>query len=228
MALPSAKEREAFIRAYAASIGIDPDVAVKVARAEGLRDGVWQSKVEQPYGREQSYGDFQLHVAPEGRSPGLGNAYQKTTGLNPADPANWQSMNKFALDQVRKQGWGPWMGAKAVGVTGMMGVGGQPAQAQPQPPAVPVQGAGTSMGGYAEGPAAVAARMPNGGLLEPDENPIQAGNMWTGYGDRWAELGKLAEDYAKTQNTQEEDKLPPPLPALQPLRRITLGKGLLG
>lgn len=222
--LPSVAEREAFIRAYAVSIGIDPDIAVKVARKEGLRENTWQSDLQQPYGREASYGDFQLHVDPTGKRPGLGNVFEATTKLKASDPANWQVMNRFALDQVRKQGWSPWMGAAAADVHGFQGVGGQPKQAAPQPA---VQGAGTSMGGYAEGPSAVAARMSNGGLLAPDENPMQAGNMWTGYGSRWAALGNMAEDLAK-QDTQEEDKLPPPLPVLQPLRRITLGKGILG
>lgn len=216
MALPSVREREAFIRAYAASIGIDPDVAVKVARHEGLRENTWQSDLQQPYGRERSYGDFQLHFAPEGRKPGMGNDYYAATGNNPADPANWQSMDRFALDQARKQGWGPWMGAAAADVHGFQGIGGQPT-AQPLPPR-PTETVAQPGGLLDAPPVATAAA---------DEDPTQAGNMWTGYGDRWAALGNMAQDFAK-QNTQEEDKLPPPLPALQPLRRIQLGKGLLG
>jgi hypothetical protein len=221
MALPSVAEREAFIRAYAVSIGIDPDVAVRVARGEGLAEGVYQSKIQQPYGRERSYGDFQLHVAPHGHTPGLGNAFVSQTKLDPSNPDNWQAVDKFGLDQAKKGGWSPWMGAAAHGVTGFMGIGGQPSQAQ-------TLNTGTSMGGYAEGPGAVAQRMPNGGLLDPDVSPSQAGNMWTGYGDKWAALGKMAEDFAASQDSGQEDPLPPPLPVLQPLRRYTLGKGILG
>ena len=221
MALPTAAEQEAQIRAYAVSIGIDPDIAVKVARSEGLRDGVWQSTLQQPYGREASYGAFQLHVDPTGKRPGLGNKFKETTRLDPSNPANWPAMNKFALDQAKAGGWGPWMGAKAVGVTGYMGIGGQPSKAQ-------TPGAGNSMGGYAEGPTAVAARMSNGGLLDPDVSPSQDGNMWAGYGDKWSALGKAAVQLSDLAGQGEEDPLPAPLPVLQPLRRITLGKGILG
>jgi hypothetical protein len=218
MALPTAKEREAFIRAYAASIGIDPDVAVKVARSEGLRDGVWQSGLQQPYGREQSYGDFQLHNAPEGRRPGMGNAYQHATGNDPSDPANWQSMDRYALDQARQQGWGPWMGAKAVGVTGKMGIGQAPG---PAPlPARPTETVAQPTGilDPTAAPTAVAA----------DEDPTQSGNMWTGYHDRWAALGDMAQKYAEKSAAREDEKLPPPPAVLQPLVRFKLGKGLLG
>jgi len=222
--LPSVQEMEAYIRAKAVELGIDPDTAVAVARSEGLQPGTWQAKGTLDYGRERSYGPFQLHVAPAGHRQGMGNDFVKATGLDPADPANWKPGVDFALNQAKRGGWSPWYGAKKNDITGFMGISGQPKQVAPQPA---VQGAGTSMGGYAEGPSAVAARMPNGGLLAPDENPMQAGNMWTGYGSRWAALGNMAEDLAK-QDTQEEDKLPPPLPVLQPLRRITLGKGILG
>lgn len=103
--------------------GIDPDVAIRAMEGEGLAPGVWQSQVKQPYGRERSYGAMQLHVAPEGRKPGLGNEFIAKTGLDPADPKNYKAMIDFGLDNVVKGGWSPWFGAKAKGVTGMMGVG---------------------------------------------------------------------------------------------------------
>lgn len=227
MPLPSAAEREQFIRAYAASIGIDPDVAVKVARSEGLKDGVWQATGQLDYGREQSYGDFQLHNAPAGHRGGLGNEFYKTTGLNPADQANWQAMDKFALDQARKGGWGPWMGAKKVGVTGYEGIGGQPVDyTQPSDTAD-----GTAMGGYAEGPGAVAAR--NGGLLDPDTDPIMAddgtGSPAATWNDKMMALGKLAKKYADENEQSNEAPLPEGPRVLmtgewQPVSR----KGLLG
>ena len=222
MALPSVAEREAFIRAEAIRLGIDPDVAVLAMRGEGLQEGTWQSNVQQPYGREQSYGDFQLHRDPTGKRPGLGNEFEAThPGLKVSDPANWKAMDTFGLEQAREQGWGPWYGAKAQGVTGFQGIGGQPSQPQ-------AASTGNSMGGFAEGPSAVAARMPNGGLLEPDENPMQAGNMWTGYGDKWAALGKATTQLSDLYGQEEEAPVLPPLPVLQPLRRFTLGKGILG
>jgi hypothetical protein len=223
MALPSVAEREAFIRAYAASKGIDPDTAVRVARGEGLAEGVYQSNVQQPYGRERSYGDFQLHVAPKGHTPGMGNAFVNKTHMDPSDPANWQAVDRFGLDQAAAGGWSPWMGAKAQGITGFMGIGGQPAH--PAPSAEWAPGAGTSMGGYAEGPHAVASRMPNGGLLSPDQNPMQSG---TAAYNPWTALSQISQDVA-AQSQPTADGMPPPTSqVLMPLRRIQLGKGLLG
>lgn len=216
--LPTVAQQEAQIRAYAASIGIDPDTAIKVARGEGLAPNTWQSNLQQPYGRERSYGAFQLHVDPTGKRPGLGNEFQATTGLDPADPANWQAMNKFALDQARKAGWGPWMGAKAAGITGMMGIGGKPAAAPAATPSM-----GTSMGGYAMGPAAVQERMDTGkvmGLLG-DDKPLISADTWKAIGAVGNEMMQQSAPDAPAQQMLQS-------PVFQPLRRIQLGKGLLG
>lgn len=128
---------EEYIRAAARQRGIDPDIAVRVAKHEGgLVDPVRQSDVMQPYGREESFGPFQLHMR-----GGLGSAALKA-GIDPRDPNQWTRGVDFALDQVKSGGWSPWMGAKAAGVTGMMGVNGGvggttltsvPAQYSPQP-----------------------------------------------------------------------------------------------
>lgn len=112
-----------YLRKAAIARGIDPDVAVKAMSGEGLGPGIWQSNYKQPYGRERSYGAMQLHVDPTGRNPGMGNDFVKATGLDPADPKNFRQMIDFGLDNVVTGGWGPWYGAKAKGVTGMMGVG---------------------------------------------------------------------------------------------------------
>lgn len=224
--LPSVAQQEAQIRGYAASIGIDPDIAVQVARSEGLAPNTWQSNVQQPYGREQSYGAFQLHVDPTGKRPGLGNEFVAKTGLDPTDPTNWEAMNKFALDQARQQGWGPWMGAKAAGITGMMGIG-QP----PVPSPSPTQGAaapsmGTSMGGYAMGPAAVQERMDTGqvmGLLDEETKPMISEDTWKAIG----KVGQSLQDASAAPQEQFEWLQPQ---VLQPRRQFTLalGKGLLG
>lgn len=213
--IPSVTQQEAQIRAYAASIGIDPDIAVAVARSEGLAPGVWQSNVQQPYGRERSYGAFQLHVAPEGRNPGLGNEFVAKTGLDPADPANWEAVNKFALDAARRGGWSPWMGAKKIGVTGMAGIGGETVSPAPVPEREDRGGAYNS--GY--GTAAPA------GLL--DAAPTK---MTDTEKEGWEALGQMGLKMAqKAQPTEydEEEEMPQPQ-VLQPLRRIKLGKGLLG
>ncbi|MCR5855998.1 phage tail length tape measure family protein [Mesorhizobium sp. J428] len=114
----------AFIRQYAEQIGIDPDIALRVARSEGLADGVWQSNLSRNGFREPSYGPFQLLKggAGTGYGTGLGNAFLRQTGLDPADPANWQASTAFALQQAKQGGWGPWFGARDQGITGFMGI----------------------------------------------------------------------------------------------------------
>jgi hypothetical protein len=124
--MPSVEEMEAYIRQEALARGINPDVAVRVARTEGLARNTWQSNVRLAYGRERSYGPFQLHVAPQGYRPGMGNDFANQTGLDPADPRNWQQGVSFALDNAKRGGWGPWFGAKKIGITGMMGIDGTP------------------------------------------------------------------------------------------------------
>lgn len=225
--LPTVAQQEAQIRGYAASIGIDPDIAVQVARSEGLAPNTWQSNMQQPYGRERSYGAFQLHVDPTGKRPGLGNEFQATTGLDPADPANWQAMNRFALDRVRQAGWGEWMGAKAAGITGMMGVG-KPAVPSPSPTqGAPAPSMGTSMGGYAMGPAAVQERMDTGkvmGLLD-EEKPLISDDQWKTIGNALGKAGQSMQD-ASAAPQENFEWLQPQV--LQPRRQFTLGKGLLG
>ena len=225
MALPSVAEMEAYIRAKAVEMGIDPDVAVRVARSEGLKDGTWQAEGTLSYGREQSYGPFQLHNAPPGERPGMGNDFVAATGLNPADPSTWDEGIDFALGQAKKGGWGPWFGAKKEGITGFMGIGGKPAA-----PAMtayhtddtPAMGA--AMGGFASGPEDVQERMDTGtvaGLLDED----------TTFGDMdyagLAKMGLKVLDKEKKKRSSSVEPLKPLMPpVLMPLRQNTL-KGLL-
>lgn len=113
-----------FIKQYASSIGIDPDIALKVAKSEGLGAGVWQSNFMKDGFREPSFGPFQLLKGGQGTGfgTGLGNKFMQQTGLDPADPANWQQSTAFALDQAKAGGWGPWYGAKNQGITGFTGI----------------------------------------------------------------------------------------------------------
>jgi hypothetical protein len=122
--LPDIAVMEAYIRRAALARGIDPDTAVRVARSEGLAPGVWQARGMLSYGRERSYGPFQLHVAPQGHRGGMGNDMIAQTGLDPSNPANWQAGIDFALNGAARNGWGAWYGAKKIGVTGMMGING--------------------------------------------------------------------------------------------------------
>ena len=113
-----------FIKQYSSAIGIDPDIALKVARSEGLGAGIWQSNYVKGGFREPSFGPFQLLKGGKGTGfgTGLGNRFMAQTGLDPADPANWQQSTAFALDQAKANGWGAWFGAQKQGITGFAGI----------------------------------------------------------------------------------------------------------
>lgn len=219
--MPSVAEMEAFIRREAGRLGIDPEIALRVARSEGLSKGTWQSNVMQPYGRERSYGPFQLHVDPTGKRPGMGNDFIRDTGLDPADPTNWEASTMYALKQARKQGWGPWMGAAKEQITGMMGIGGQPPAA---PPGLldatrDDRGSAYNSGYGAAAPETLGAPSQQDFSMSPSQQP---GEM------DWAALAEMGDGMMK--KTQEDEEQPLAIPqaqVLQPLRRVTL-KGLLG
>lgn len=99
-----------YIARAATARGIDPNIALRVYGHEGNLQ--WRSTVP----GEHSYGPFQLNVRGEGAN------FRKATGLDPSDPRTWKQNIDFALDTAIKKGWGPWMGARAVGITGRMGI----------------------------------------------------------------------------------------------------------
>lgn len=125
-------EIEAYLRQSALARGIDPDIAVRVARGEGgLKDPFRHGEGPAPksqlaaFGtREHSFGPLQLYIS--GTGAGLGDR-ALAAGIDPRK--NWKGGVDFALDEVRKKGWGQWYGAKAQGITGMMGVNGKPGPA---------------------------------------------------------------------------------------------------
>jgi len=100
---------EGFIRETAAKYGVDPEVALRVAKSEGLRDFYGDGG--------KSGGAFQLYTG-----GGLGNDFQKATGLDPLDPANEKATIEYALQQASQGGWGPWHGAQKIGVGQFEGI----------------------------------------------------------------------------------------------------------
>lgn len=107
-------EREAYIRQAAAQRGIDPDVAMRIARSEGFNTYVGDN------GR--SFGDWQLFTG-----GGLGNEFMRKTGLDPSDPRTWKQQTDFALDHAaRTRSWAPWYGRGPAGVGTGEGFGGGP------------------------------------------------------------------------------------------------------
>ena len=160
--LPSPSQIADYIRYAAAQRGIDPETAVKVANSEGLN----------AYTGDQgsSFGPFQLHMgglAPVGsgnEGSGLGDAFQKVTGLDPRDPSTWAQQVNFALDNARNDGWGPWHGAARVGIGARDGIGtfmgdvGQYAQAAQDALKSAGQGAQDLLSGVVQGAQDYAAR----------------------------------------------------------------------
>ena len=119
---------EQYIRQAAAARGINPDIAVRVAKSEGgLSDPTRQAEYVKGGYREPSYGPFQLLIGGPGTGfpTGMGND-ALAAGIDPRKPDNAQRGIDFALDQAKNSGWGAWYGAKAQGITGKAGIGGAP------------------------------------------------------------------------------------------------------
>lgn len=127
-------ELENYIIQSALKYEIDPQVALRVARGEGgLQNPFRHGEGPAPRSQdpalghlENSYGPFQLYVS--GTGAGLGDR-ALAAGIDPSK--NWQGGVDFALNEASKKGWGQWYGAKAAGITGMMGINGAPAGAVP-------------------------------------------------------------------------------------------------
>lgn len=116
----------AFIRDYAASKGLDPSLPLGIANAEGLRaisgaNPNGASTVDRnPDGSPFSFGAFQLNVR-----NGLGTEARRA-GIDPADPAQANLANKYAIDQMAKGGLAPWRGDAAVNAYQARGGGWTP------------------------------------------------------------------------------------------------------
>jgi hypothetical protein len=119
--IPGGNAHSDFIVNYAKQIGLDPNLALGIANAEGLR--AWSSSnpnaastVDVENGKPFSFGDYQLNT-----HPGALGAKAIAAGIDPTDPSQWQAADKFALDQMKAGGVGPWSGdpvAKAYQQTG--------------------------------------------------------------------------------------------------------------
>jgi len=110
------RNKIALIRAEAIKNGVDPDVAVAVARSEGLTSFLGD--------RGKSGGAFQLYTG-----GGLGNVFQKETGLDPLDPKNEDETIRWTLKYVgRTHDWSPWHGAPHAGIGRHQGFDKSPAE----------------------------------------------------------------------------------------------------
>ncbi|MBY5657188.1 hypothetical protein [Rhizobium leguminosarum] len=111
-----------YISQAAAKRGIDPDIALRVAKSEGgLKSWNLQSTFMKNGVQEPSFGPFQLY-----KGGGLGNDFMRKTGLDPALAANGPAGVDFALDHASKKGWGAWYGAGKAGIGNFDGIGANP------------------------------------------------------------------------------------------------------
>jgi len=121
----SNNEIESIITREAEARGIVPSVAITVYRAEGR--GSYQSTIPRSgrgslNGREASFGPYQLYIG-----GGLGNEYQDQTGrdlISDNTPDGITNQIRFALDAAVTQGWRPWSGARAAGISQWQGLQG--------------------------------------------------------------------------------------------------------
>jgi hypothetical protein len=182
---------ERFIRQEAVKRGIDPDIAVKVARSEGLRPNTWQSTIVTPAGREPSYGPFQLNLY------GLGDKFQRLTGKSITDPATVLDQVRFSLDEASQGGWGPWHGWKGGKWAGIR----TPATANAPAGDVGGMGRGSIMAAQQRAEAAPAANEPRTQPAPTEPAPVYSQPL--AGEDRKKALGGLLQDMMKQ---------PPPTP----------------
>ena len=108
---------EDYIKQSAIAHGIDPAIALAVAKSEGLNNYVGD--------RGSSYGPYQLHyggVAKGGMAvSGLGDEFTKETGLDARDRGTIKQQIDFALGRAAKSGWGAWHGWKGDKFAGIGG-----------------------------------------------------------------------------------------------------------
>lgn len=150
---------EAYIRQSAERNGIDPDVAVRVARSEGgLSDPFRQSDVVKNGKRERSYGPFQLYM-----DGGLGNK-ALARGIDPR--RDWKAGVDFALENAARSGWGAWYGAAKVGIGNWDGIRpsrdrGQPSEITPARASASVSDPGDPWAVFRDNTGAASTQLPS-------------------------------------------------------------------
>jgi peptidoglycan hydrolase-like protein with peptidoglycan-binding domain len=145
---------ESYIRQSAAARGIDPDVAVRVAKGEGgLANPLQQSYVVKNGQRETSYGPFQLRIG-----GGLGDAALKA-GIDPRKESDWQAGVDFALNHAAEHGWGEWYGAVNPGPkSGLSPISSRAGLAGAKPVAIGLIAGGSSVDAATGGATSVGGR----------------------------------------------------------------------
>lgn len=150
-----------YIRETADKYGVDPDTAVAVAGQEGLGNPIGD--------HGKSGGAFQLYTG-----GGVGNLFQRDTGLDPLDLKNEKATIDYALKHASLHGWGDWNGAKKIGITGFMGIGrGGGGSASPLAAVPDFSGRFAGNEGASYAPAPVFGSLSGGGAAAPPGAPLQ-------------------------------------------------------
>lgn len=108
---PTDQEIDSYITTRASLYGINPVTALRVRHAEMPTLSKWVGD------QGTSFGPFQLHV-----NKGLGDEFQRTTGLNVTDPSTWHQQVDFALQSASQQGWTPFHAAANIGIATWEGI----------------------------------------------------------------------------------------------------------
>lgn len=117
------------IRHRAASLGIDPNVALRIANSVGLRGSTPNFMTpgdKDGTGAYTSFGPLQLYYAGRGggmSSKGMSDDFTRETGFHARDPAQRREVVDFALRHARKNGWDAWYGRTGARVGLRDGIG---------------------------------------------------------------------------------------------------------
>ena len=193
-----------FIRETAAKYGVDPEVALRVAKSEGLsnfQSGVFKNGVQEP-----SFGAFQLYTG-----GGLGNEFQKETGLDPSDPANEKATIDYALKRAAQGGWGPWYGAKNTGIGEFEGIRGGPVSTAPATAAAddPTPNVGSGETGYRTETASTTT--PADDSADKKDKKDKTSKYGEAFGEGLENIGKA---YAANKNAAASGPANVPTPIL--------------
>jgi len=183
------------IREMAIKYGISPEVALKVAKSEGLAQFLGDNGA--------SGGAFQLYT-----KGGLGNEFQKETGLDPLDPANEKATIEYAMKRASQGGWGPWYGAAKVGVGKFEGIGAG------------TGGAGTTTDFYSGNPVPAEPDAVSTTTKPDEDKTVKDEKKKTNWGEAAGEgleaVGKAYAAGAKNQASSPANVPVPSLPIPQP------------
>ena len=215
---PLAGSHSQFIQDYAKSIGLNPNLALGVANAEGLR--AWSasnpnaaSTVDIQNGQPFSFGDFQLNVR-----NGLGTEALRHN-IDPRDPSQWQAADKFALDQMKSGGLGPWKGDPYA--EAYLKSGAAPAVATPTPSQAPGPMDPSAQAGGPGAPLGTPGSTVNPPIPTTPGTTINS-NPIASLGGKIGDLATdVQKDFGKSDDPQKPPDIKPYIPPAPGARNVS-------